>query len=371
MRVILEAVDGPHTKKRLVLPGYVKATFGRTEWSDYQFPDDPLISSKHFALECAGKTCVVRDLGSSNGTYVNDERIVEREVVTGSIIRAGNTKIKVTLDITHSAPQLRTPPTLKGPISNVVRTKLDVNQADAAPRVPAADVAAPRQSSFVAPDWHQLALADADSVVRRSALLAAAWAGRRWVLNSCRSVRVEPDNWEALLLLAILGQPADLARILIIGRTAALGSCRWQALGAFGHPEVVNDLIAGMESPDAITAAAAGSAFKKITGVDVTGGGPTASERAPIASDSEQAGLEDIALPNSDVAAREWRRLKQKFGAGQRWAGGFEVSNGLPEDAAEKIDLESRFEACLRDRFAGSRTASRFDLEQLANKLSS
>ena len=56
MRVILEAISGPHSKKRFVLPGYVKAIFGRTEWSDYQFPDDPLISSKHFALDCIGNS---------------------------------------------------------------------------------------------------------------------------------------------------------------------------------------------------------------------------------------------------------------------------------------------------------------------------
>jgi len=314
---------------------------------------------------------VVRDLGSTNGTYVNEERIVEREVVSGSIIRAGDTKIKVTLDMTHAAPQLRSPPGLKGPISNIVRTKIDVNEAEAAPQGPApAEVAPLRRSSIVAPDWHQLASSDADPIVRRSALLAAVWAGRRWVLNTCRSVAIEPDNWEALLLLAILGQPSDLERILIVGRTEVMGSRRWQALGAFGHPGVVNDLIAGMESPVAITAAAAGSAFTKITGIDISSG-TMASAPAPDAPDSEQAGLEDIALPDPGVAVREWRRQKHKFGAGQRWAGGFEVSNGLPEGAAKKLNLESSFEACLRNRFAGSRTASRFDLEQLANKLSS
>jgi hypothetical protein len=370
MRVILEAIDGPHKKKRFVLPSHAKAIFGRTEWSDYQFPDDPLISSKHFSVECIGRTCVLRDLGSTNGTYVDDERIVEREVITGSIIRAGNTKIKVTLDIVHAAPPLPAPPPPKLPPDNVVRTKIDVNQSDEAPQGRAANFAPPRQSSFISSDLHQQALADADPVVRRNALLAAAWAGRKWVLNTCRNVPLDPDNWEAHLLLAILGQPADLARILVIGRSEALGSRRWQALGAFGHPEVVNDLIAAMESLDA-NAAAAGAAFKKITGVDVTASGTTASAPSSSAPTSDDEPLEELALPDSAVAAREWRKLKGKFAAGQRWAGGFEVSSGLPEGAAEKLDLEARFEACLRGRFAGSWSTSRFDLEQLANKLSS
>ncbi len=371
MRVILEAIAGPHITKRIVIPGYQKGTFGRTEWADYQFPDDPLMSSQHFSIECVGTTCVVRDLGSTNGTYVNEERVAEGKVVTGSIIRAGQTSVKVTLEegvAPSRAPVARDP---AAPPPQILATELDVRPVRADPRV--AQRPAPRVEAKSAPSAHQKALADTDPVVRRNALLAATWAGRRWVLDHCRSLCSPPllENWEALLLLAILGEPADFERILSIGRAAELGPKRFQILGAYGHPEVVNDLIVGIENAEPAIAVAAARAFTKITGVDIS----SAAETASISNQGPQAesepALDGAALPSAEIAAREWRKLKGKFSSGQRWLGGLEVSRGFPADSADKVDLESRFEACLRGRFQGTWQASRFDLEQLADTLAS
>jgi hypothetical protein len=193
------------------------------------------------------------------------------------------------------------------------------------------------------------------------------------VLDHCRSLCSPPllENWEALLLLAILGEPADFERILSIGRAAELGPKRFQILGAYGHPEVVNDLIVGIENAEPAIAVAAARAFTKITGVDIS----SAAETASISNQGPQAesepALDGAALPSAEIAAREWRKLKGKFSSGQRWLGGLEVSRGFPADSADKVDLESRFEACLRGRFQGTWQASRFDLEQLADTLAS
>jgi hypothetical protein len=370
MRVILEAITGPHIKKRIVMPGYQKGTFGRTEWADYQFPDDTLMSSQHFSIECVGTTCVVRDLDSTNGTYVNDERVVEGTLVTGSIIRAGQTRVKVTLEegVAPTRPAVAPAPTAPPP--KKVAAEPDLRPLRAAPRVP--ERAVVRDEKKIAPNAHQKALDDADPLVQRAALLAAAWTGRRWVLEHCRSQSAAPapENWEALLLLAILGEPADLARIVAVGRAAELGPRRFQILGAFGHPEVMNDLIVGIESGDPAIAVAAGRAFTKITGVDISSEAEPASASAEgRAEETEQAALEGVALPSAEKAVREWRKLKGKFSGGQRWLGGLDASRGLPADAADKLDLESRFEACLRGRFQGTWKASRFDLAQLADKL--
>jgi FHA domain len=342
MRVILEAIAGPHIKKRIVMPGYQKGTFGRTEWADYQFPDDPLMSSQHFSLECVGSACVLRDLGSTNGTYLNDERVVEGPVVTGSIIRAGRTRIVVTLEEGVASPKAPAAPTRAAPTANQGGTEPDLQRPPAPPRVPErpprvpprgaaqspprppAHVPprpAPRGPSKSAPSADQKALGDDDPVVRRNALLAAAWTGRRWLLEHCRGLCSPPlpEHWEALLLLAILGEPADLARILAIGRAAELGPKRFEVLGAFGHPEVVNDLIVGIGNADAAIAVAAGKAFTKITGVDISSEAESAStsDQSPPA-ESEQGVVEGTALPSAEVAVREWRKLKGKFSAGQR-----------------------------------------------------
>lgn len=364
MRIILEAIAGPHSKMRIMLAGHQKGTFGRTEWADYQFPADAMMSSKHFSVESNGRTCLVRDLGSSNGTFVNEERVVESALVTGCIIRAGQTKILVTLEDVPSAaraPAASTgesaPPTAHG--STLRKSTLVVR---------------PEVRMGSASSTYQRALADDDLLVRRAALLAAAWARKDWVLDYCRSLSspAMPENCEALLLLAILGQPVDLPRILDIGRTGDLGPRRFQLLGAYGHPEVMNDLIVGIENKDPAIAVAAGNAFAKITGVDVSRyeGAESASKQSSQAG-SEQVALDGSLLPSSAIAAREWRKLKSKFSAGQRWVRGLDVSRGLPPGAAEEIDLESRWEACLRGRFEGTWKASQLDLEQLANRLSS
>ena len=362
MRIILEAIAGPHSNKRIVLSGHEKGTFGRTEWADYQFPADAMMSGKHFSIEGNGRTCLVRDLGSSNGTYVNDERVMETTVVTGCVIRAGQTKVRVTLE---DLPATRAPDPA---------TRESTLPAAPAGTPPKSDgISQPQVRMGNAPSAYQRALADEDLLVRRAALLAAAWARKGWVLDYCRSLSspAMPENWDALLLLAILGQSIDLPRILAIGRTGDLGPRRFQLLGAFGHPEVVNDLMVGIENKDPAIAAAAGSCFTKITGVDVSRyEGAESTSKQSSQAESEQVALDGSVPPGSAIAVREWRKLKSKFSSGQRWVRGLDVSRGLPAGAAEEIDLESRWEACLRGRFEGTWKASDLDLEQLAKKLS-
>lgn len=52
------------------------------------------ISRKHTEFVIANSAVTVRDLGSTNGTYVNDQRIEEKILEDGDLIRAGNTILK-------------------------------------------------------------------------------------------------------------------------------------------------------------------------------------------------------------------------------------------------------------------------------------
>lgn len=363
MHVILETIAGPHTAKRVAIPSHLKGTVGRTEWADHQFPDDAMMSSQHFSLELVGRDWVVRDLGSTNGTYVDEQRVVEAKVVSGSIIRAGQTKVKVILS-GGAGPRHTEAPRDAPAASPVVATALDV-AASPAERAPGPQVSSRRIELASATQSYQGALGQADAGVRHSALWAAAWCGRRWVLEHCRSLcaRPLPENWAALLLLAIVGEPADLELVLAVGRAEQLGPRRFQMLGAFGHPRVVNDLIVAIESPDAEVAVAAGRAFCKITGFDL-GPSPAHDDANEDASDEL---VEAPAPPNGKAAASHWRNVKDKFSAGRRWLKGLEVSGGLSPSAADKLDLESRFEVCLRGRFQGIWQSTSFDREQLAD----
>lgn len=365
MRVIFEIIAGSTSKKQITLEGHQKVTFGRTTWADYQFPTDALMSGRHFEIECDGPTCLVRDLNSSNGTYIDEERVIESPVATGAVIRAGHTKFRVTLEETEAAAPLRQTWTGSLAGSDVLVTALGQPLLFLPSQMGETDVTRP----------YDEALNDPDRQIRWSATLAAVWSGRKWALEFCRRLSDPPlaQNWDWLSLLAILGQPSDLQRVLAIGRTVDFGPRRYEILGAFGHPQVVKDLLIGMESKTPAIAAAAGAAFTKLTGVNVESADRVAALPAggAAADEFDREFADEVTLPDPAVAAREWKKLKPKFAQGLRWCRGLDLSHGLPAGALELLDLESRWEACLRGRFEGTWKDTSLDREQLADRLAS
>lgn len=98
MRVILEIASGPAAGRKIYLRDGEAVQLGRTELSDVSIPDDPLISSRHFAVECQANGCVLRDLGSTNGTAVNGQPVSEPVALAdGDQIVAGQTRFAVTV----------------------------------------------------------------------------------------------------------------------------------------------------------------------------------------------------------------------------------------------------------------------------------
>ncbi|HET9029019.1 MAG TPA: DUF3662 and FHA domain-containing protein [Candidatus Aquilonibacter sp.] len=71
------------------------ASIGRNEDSDI-FLVDPSVSRNHASLQIEDATVVVTDLGSTNGTFVNGERISgSRPLVSGDILSFGNTQMRL------------------------------------------------------------------------------------------------------------------------------------------------------------------------------------------------------------------------------------------------------------------------------------
>jgi hypothetical protein len=54
--------------------------------------EDPEVSRAHAAVECRGGRILVRDLGSTNGTYVEERRVQEKELEDKSEFRVGATR---------------------------------------------------------------------------------------------------------------------------------------------------------------------------------------------------------------------------------------------------------------------------------------
>jgi two-component system cell cycle response regulator len=68
-------------------------TLGRSNKCDIQI-DQESVSRAHSKIVNAGRSIRIRDLGSTNGTYVNDELVEERTLVDGDFIKIGRTIFK-------------------------------------------------------------------------------------------------------------------------------------------------------------------------------------------------------------------------------------------------------------------------------------
>ncbi|MHC4402322.1 MAG: FHA domain-containing protein [Planctomycetota bacterium] len=99
MRAILEVRSGPSGGRRIWLGTGQAMEVGRSEIADVMIPEDHHMSSRHFGLECGEGICRIRDLGSTNGTFVNGERITEATLREGDVVVAGKTSFAVRLEI--------------------------------------------------------------------------------------------------------------------------------------------------------------------------------------------------------------------------------------------------------------------------------
>ena len=79
-----------------------KTTIGRVEDNTFQIAE-PSVSSHHCEVELRGKEVVVRDLNSTNGTYINGEKITEKVIQPGQILRLGQVELRLDTD-TPAAP---------------------------------------------------------------------------------------------------------------------------------------------------------------------------------------------------------------------------------------------------------------------------
>src|SRR5262245_44344987 len=68
--------------------GVTDTIIGRRTDCGLRIPS-PLVSRQHCELKCAGTRLVVRDLGSSNGTFVNGIKVKQKELKSGDTLGVG------------------------------------------------------------------------------------------------------------------------------------------------------------------------------------------------------------------------------------------------------------------------------------------
>ncbi len=89
----LKVLAGAHPGSTLQLR-IPTTTFGRGPENDYRFADDTEMSRNHCSITLQNGRFVLRDLGSTNGTFVNANPAAEIELRAGDILEIGELKVE-------------------------------------------------------------------------------------------------------------------------------------------------------------------------------------------------------------------------------------------------------------------------------------
>src|SRR3954463_12519149 len=95
MRVSLNVVAGPQTGRAFTFDQREPFTMGRSGARILCLPQDRFFSRHHCILEIAPPQAFIRDLGSTNGTYVNGQRVDTAYLRSGDRIQGGETVLEV------------------------------------------------------------------------------------------------------------------------------------------------------------------------------------------------------------------------------------------------------------------------------------
>ena len=95
MRVTLRVLAGPYSGREFTFDQHDTFLIGRSDSAHLYLPEDKFFSRHHCLLEIAPPRCFLRDLGSTNGTFVNGQKVPEAHLRSGDRIQGGQTVLEV------------------------------------------------------------------------------------------------------------------------------------------------------------------------------------------------------------------------------------------------------------------------------------
>jgi len=95
MQVTLKVLAGPYSGRSFSFTQHDTFLIGRNPEAHLCLPNDRFFSRNHCLLEFSPPRCFLRDLGSTNGTFVNDQRVHEAFLKNGDRIQGGETVLLV------------------------------------------------------------------------------------------------------------------------------------------------------------------------------------------------------------------------------------------------------------------------------------
>ncbi|MFN2578577.1 MAG: protein kinase [Pyrinomonadaceae bacterium] len=116
MRVTLRVLEGPYSGREFTFDQHDTFLIGRSDDAHLCLPDDRFFSRHHCLLEIAPPRCFLRDLASTNGTFVNGQKVSEVFLRSGDRIQGGETVLEVQVASDSVAGNISETPTLAGPV---------------------------------------------------------------------------------------------------------------------------------------------------------------------------------------------------------------------------------------------------------------
>src|ERR1700704_3030170 len=103
MQVDLRVLAGPYHGRVFSFTQSDKFLIGRSNDAHLCLTNDRFFSRNHCLLEINPPHCFLRDLGSTNGTFVNGQRVTETFLESGAQIQGGETVLLVEVSTGESS----------------------------------------------------------------------------------------------------------------------------------------------------------------------------------------------------------------------------------------------------------------------------
>jgi len=97
-RVQFKVIEGPHKGRHLKFKSHDTLLAGRSDFAQLKLDKDLHFSRNHFRIEVQPPSSRLIDLDSTNGTFVNGERVTDVWLKNGDLISGGRTNILVSVD---------------------------------------------------------------------------------------------------------------------------------------------------------------------------------------------------------------------------------------------------------------------------------
>jgi serine/threonine-protein kinase len=111
--VVITVTEGPHQGRSFTFEGHDTFLVGRSPQAHFRLArQDEYFSRLHFLVEVNPPECRLLDLGSTNGTFVNGQKVAVTPLRHGDVIRGGQTVMRVSIDADASevvTPRLPVP----------------------------------------------------------------------------------------------------------------------------------------------------------------------------------------------------------------------------------------------------------------------